>query len=371
MWKGAHVLDDKPVKGITPYLAKPGTTQGKPERLAANADKSFIGSYVLGMGFVLEPEEAQALIDKDPKSKDVLFPYLNGQDLNSSPDQSPSRWVINFHDWPLERAEEYPDCIAIVREKVKPERDKLRRKVRRERWWQFAERAPKLYATIEGMERVLVTAEVSKHICLSTIPTEIVYSHTLVLFALSSTSAHALLQSTMHELWCRKYGSSLETRFRYTPSDCFETFPFPCDTSSLEGIGNWYDEHRRQLMLDRQEGLTKSYNRFHNPDEHADDIQKLRELHVEMDRAVRDAYGWFDLKLGHDFHDTKQGIRFTLAEDARRDVLDRLLALNHERHAEEVAQGLHDKKKSKSKKPKRRAKKKAKDDNLSLFGDND
>ncbi len=50
-------------------------------------------------------------------------PYLNGEDLNSRPDQSPSRWVINFHDWPLERAETYPDCMKIVREKVKPERD--------------------------------------------------------------------------------------------------------------------------------------------------------------------------------------------------------------------------------------------------------
>ena len=89
------------VKGITPYLTVPGTTTGTPYRLAANSGKSFIGSYLLGMGFVLEPEEAQALIAKNPKNKDVLFPYLNGQDLNSNPDQAPSRWVINFFDWPL------------------------------------------------------------------------------------------------------------------------------------------------------------------------------------------------------------------------------------------------------------------------------
>ncbi len=74
-----------------------------PHRLAANAGKSFIGSYVLGMGFVLEPDEARRLIDKNPRNKDVLFPYLNGEDLNSRPDQSPSRWVINFFDWPLDR----------------------------------------------------------------------------------------------------------------------------------------------------------------------------------------------------------------------------------------------------------------------------
>ena len=97
-------------------------------------------------------------------------------------------------------------------------------------------------------------------------------------------------------------------------------------------------------MLSRQEGLTKTYNRFHDPDESAADIQKLRDLHVEMDKAVAAAYGWSDLDLGHGFHETKQGTRFTISESARREVLARLLKLNHERYADEVKQGLHDKK---------------------------
>jgi hypothetical protein len=106
----------------------------------------------------LEPDEARRLIDKDLCNRDVLFPYLNGEDLNSRPDQSPSRWLINFFDWPLDRnsalegyegpvAADYPDCLAIVEEKVKTERMKNNRKVRRERWWQFAERAPELNGT--------------------------------------------------------------------------------------------------------------------------------------------------------------------------------------------------------------------------------
>ena len=86
------------------------------------------------------------------------------------------------------------------------------------------------------------------------------------------------------------------------------------------------------------------------------DIKELRELQVEMDRAVAGVYGWLDLDLGHDFHKTKQGVRFTISESARREVLQRLLKLNHERYAEEVKQGLH-KKKGASKKagPKRKA----------------
>jgi hypothetical protein len=109
-WSSPFVLDDKPAIGITSFLTEPGTVTGRPYRLKANEGKSFQGSIVLGMGFVLTPEEAERLVDKDPRNKDVLFPYLNGEDRNSRPDQSPSHWVINFFDWPLDRelaAEDY------------------------------------------------------------------------------------------------------------------------------------------------------------------------------------------------------------------------------------------------------------------------
>src|SRR5260370_30329793 len=96
-------------------------------------------------------------------------------------------------------------------------------------------------------------------------------------------------------------------------------------------------------MLARQEGLTKTYNRFHDPEERAEDIARLRELHREMDEAVARVYDWHDLALGHGFHETKQGLRYTINEEARREVLGRLLKLNHERYAEEVALGLHEK----------------------------
>ena len=134
----------------------------------------------------------------------------------------------------------------------------------------------------------------------------------------------------------------------------------------LDAIGQTYHDHRRQIMLSRQEGLTKTYNRFHDPDESAADIQTLRDLHVEMDKAVAAAYGWDDLDLGHGFHETKQGIRFTISESARREVLARLLKLNHERYAEEVAQGLHDKK-GKPKAAGRKGKKAATSDESLLF----
>ncbi|MEW6234966.1 MAG: DNA methyltransferase [Candidatus Omnitrophota bacterium] len=178
LWKNQFVLDEKPQLGITAFLTKPGKASGKPYRLAANANKSFQGSIVLGMGFVLTPEEAQALIDKDSKNKDVLFPYLNGEDLNSRPDQSPNRWVINFFDWPLNRetapedwdspvAADYPDCLAVVEEKVKPERMQYEPKNLwnisvKAKWWLFGAYRSNLHSTIAGMEKVLVRARVSR-----------------------------------------------------------------------------------------------------------------------------------------------------------------------------------------------------------------
>ena len=165
-----------------------------------------------------------------------------------------------------------------------------------------------------------------------------------------------LLQSSIHEVWAWVYGSTMRTDLRYAPGDLFDTFPFPqpmslglAGANPIESVAETYHTHRRQIMLDRQEGLTKTYNRFHDPSESAADIAKLRQLHVEMDQAVAAAYAWTDLDLGHGFHETRQGVRYTISEPARREVLARLLKLNHERYAEEVRQGLHEQKKLKAK----------------------
>lgn len=293
------------------------------------------------MGFVLTPEEAQALVERDPRNREVLFPYLNGEDLNSRPDQSPSRWVINFHDWPLERAQAYSEPFRIVQEKVKPERELNNRKVYRDYWWHYAEKRPALYDRIVHLQRYLLIPRVSKYLVCVWCGEKVILSEQVVVFAIPDNSI-IVLQSAIHDEWARAQGSTLETRMRYTPSDCFETFPFPASLAGLDAIGEPYHEHRRQVMLTRQEGLTKTYNRFHSPDEAGNDIAELRRLHVAMDQAVAVAYGWSDLDLGHSFHETKQGLRYTISEPARRTVFDRLLALNHQRYTDEVALGLHD-----------------------------
>ena len=162
-------------------------------------------------------------------------------------------------------------------------------------------------------------------------------------------SAFCALQSRPHETWARFFGSSLEDRLRYTPSDCFETFPFPDEWEShpdLEAAGAAYYEFRAALMIDNGEGLTKTYNRFHDPDERDPRIAELRALHAATDRAVLDAYGWTEIPTDCEFlldyeidEETwgrkRKPWRYRWPDDVRDDVLARLLALNTERAVEE------------------------------------
>jgi len=322
-----------------------------PHRLTANQNLSFQGSVVVGLGFTLTPEQAESLISEDLRNKDVIMPYINGRDLNSSPTLSPSRWIINFFDWPLEKAETYVEPMAIVRTQVKPQRDNVRRKAHRQYWWHYGDKRPALYEAISSLRRILVVGQTGKYHSFTFLPPGMVYDQKLIIFASQSYSFFALLQSTLHVEWALKRGSTLKRDPVYTPSNCFETFPFPPVTAEqrqhLDRIGETYHAYRQEIMLARREGLTEAYNRFHDVDDIETNITELRDLHVEMDQAVAATYGWQDLDLEHGFHETQQGLRFTISERARREVLTRLLELNHERYAEEVRQGLHEEKEKK------------------------
>lgn len=334
---------DVPVPRLSTLLEPAGRVEGKPERLAENAGIAFIGCYVLGKGFILEPEEAQAWIAEDPRNAEVLFPYLNGEDLNSRPDCSPSRWVIDFNERSEAGSSQYRRPWNRVLEAVKPERatkDAVKYSRMVNEWWKYYNSRPAMREAIAGLDEVLVLALVSKTVMPVRVPTGQVFSHALGAFATGSYAEQTVLSSSLHQYWAINYGSTLETRVRYTPSDVFETFPRPESTPELDAIGRTLDTERREIMLRRQLGLTKLYNLVNDPElapGQDPDVDRMRAIHVELDAAVTAAYGWDDLDLTHGFHEYRKMTRWTIPPATRVEVLDRLLEENHHRAAAEKA----------------------------------
>jgi len=335
-------LDGESVSDINSRL------RGKPERpdpipLAANADLSFVGSYVLGMGFVLTPEERGALVAKNPRNAERIFPYLGGEEVNSNPTQSFHRYVINFGQMTLDEAGRWPDLLEILREKVKPERDENKRDIRRKYWWRFGEVAPGIYGAIARLERCLVAGVVSKHLMFSFQPTDRVFSHKLFVFPLPSFSTFAVLQSRVHVAWTWLLSSTMKNDLNYSATDCFENFPFPRvdpreEIPALESAGEAVYETRARFMVEGTRGLTDTYNLLKDPKCEDDRILELRRLHGDMDRATLASYGWNDIDVPPYTTPTTDAQREAM-ERFEDEIIDRLFVLNALRANEERVVG--------------------------------
>jgi hypothetical protein len=334
------ILSGQIVSGISPLLVPKSRFSSTPFRLIENSNIAFIGSYILGTGFTMTPDRARELITHDIANRDVIRKYINAEDVCDRPDVSPRRWVIDFGGRGEQEASKYPECFEQVLRLVKPQRSVLAIRERREMWWRFASRSVGLYKALAPLHSVIVTPLHSKYTMPARVPSDYVYSHGLAVFASESGTLYGIITSAAHRIWARSQGSTLETRSRYTPTDCFETFPLP--NRNLEQVAVTMEDlhyYRAALMLATERGVTATYNRVHTRAEAEPGVLSLRELHSKLDDAVLTAYGWSDVNLDHDFRDTEEGLRFTISESARVELLDRLLELNHVRHAEEVANG--------------------------------
>ena len=426
-YSGDRTLDGRRVEQVTAFLFDKGGHED-PKPLKANAGTSFVGSYVLGMGFTFDDSgEAddetpgipspiatmERLTTENPRNAEVIFPYIGGKEINDSPTHESHRFVIDFRDRREEECRDaWPELMEIVEKKVKPERTRLKpngeyalRPPLPQRWWHHADKRPALYSAVQADESVLAVAQTSKYKAFTFLEKDFVYDQKLIVFPGGICSSFAVMQSTPHLEWAEFQGSSMKDDPVYMPSLCFEPFSFPTafldpatiDPSheairqSLEAIGERYHQFRAELMVANNEGLTSTYNRFHDPAESSDGILELRSLHQQMDQAVLQAYGWDDIPttcgFGLDYLDTDDDttlppdlqeriasgdLFFDTASEAcsfqsqlrqygavkpskklpwrhrwpdavRDDVLARLLALNAERYSEEQARGLQGK----------------------------
>jgi hypothetical protein len=188
---------------------------------------------------------------------------------------------------------------------------------------------------IADLDRVLVVALVSRTVMPIKVPARQVLAHKLAVFASDDDAELALLSSSFHGAWAWRNSSTMKADLNYAPSDVYETLPHPGPTPAMTELGALLHRVRAGIMQSRGLGLTKLYNAFHSIDVTDSDLQDLRRIHAEVDAAVAEAYGWSDLDLGHGFHETRQGLRYTLKPTAQAEVLDRLLERNHELHAAE------------------------------------
>ncbi|WP_210438813.1 Eco57I restriction-modification methylase domain-containing protein [Nocardioides xinjiangensis] len=330
-----RVADGVAVGSISSLLEGEGRVTGNPRRLAERSGGAFLGCYVHGDGFLVAPDLAALWIETDPRNRNVLAPFMNGSDINSRWDGVAPRWVIDFGERSEAEAAEFVAPWRHVEQHVRAERQKRDgKKYPRmvHEWWKFWNPRLGMRHAISKNTRVLVMAQTSNTMQPLALDARTIYSHKVIVFADESFAAQAVLSSSFHFLWARRYASSMRTDISYTPSDVFQTWALPTFTSSLEEAGERLDGTRREVMGKRRIGLTALYNMINDPDvRDRADIKLMRKLHAEVDEATMEAYGWGDVKLNHGFHSYRQMERWTVSPQARLEILDRLLELNHER----------------------------------------
>lgn len=335
-------LDNKTVNVISPALS-PLENDALQDffELASNADYAFTGTYVYGKGFVVNKKERKKFIEIEPESKKLFHPFLRGEDINRHPEHIASKYVINFGDMSESEAKSFPHIFDHIVRTVKPQRDEQKKQVHEPCFWKHWDKRPELYSELKNVDTCIVHAFTSKHISFAVVSSKQMFATPHVVFPTSDIGFWGVLQSSIHVFWAEIYSSKLKSDIRYTVSDCVKKFPFPSTFEHSKTNANQYLEIRQLHQRENDFGMTKFYNLFHDKDDLT--TSEIRKLLVKLDHSVIADYGWSDLDLGHGFYDTPQGTRFTISEDARSEVLQRLLKLNHERYEEEVSQGLHEK----------------------------
>lgn len=350
-------LNGRSVEVINSRL-RAGAETKEPAALATHGDIFSQGSIMQGLGFVLAPSEHDALVTRDRRNAECIFPFIGGEEVTTDPQQTFSRYAICFGSRSLQEVGEWPDLLQIVEARVRPERELLRDnaigKRQKQLWWRYWADREETYALVRSKEYCLVCPVVAKHLVFVRQPTDRLFSNKLNFFALFTQTAFGVLQSRIHEKWVRLLASTLEDRLNYSASDCFANFPFPTvepdeSIAPVEEIGQRLYDFRAKYMVDDNVGLTITYNRLKDPACDEARILELRKLHEEMDRKVLEAYAegdpegrWLDVEvppfcpMNDDDKEKLQKFEDT--------VIDRLFVLNAKRAEEEKVKGLGTKK---------------------------
>jgi hypothetical protein len=316
-----------------------GADVGTAEKLKANSKVSNRGVIPHGEGFLLDEATTLDLLQRSsPSLSEFVHPYRNGRDIAQRPR---NKMVLDFFTLELDDlVDRFPAAYQWLLERVKPARDQNPRKVRREIWWKFAENQPKMRASLKGLSRYIVTVQTSKHRYFTFIPPDVLPDDKLIVIGLCDAYSLGCLNSRIHCCWALATGGHLGVGNDpiYNKSLSFEAFPFPIVSSDaaaerIRKPAEQLDSHRKRQQeshpdltitgmynvlekLRAREELTTKDKAIHEKGL----VSVLKQIHDDLDAAVFDAYGW-----PHDLTDEE--------------ILERLVALNHER-AEEEKRGI-------------------------------
>lgn len=344
-WQGYRILNSLPVAAI-PATLDSAADVSKIYSIKQGFDYSQ-GANAYGAAFIKTQTEVNLLRNKNPDLNNYLRRYINGDILNDGTSLDDSDWIIDFGERDLDQIHGCDQILDDIKKSVAYERRNQTRQVHESRPWLHWDKRTKFFKSARQQEHMLATVLHSSFFTIHVVPTKHFFAHGLELFLTDDLSILATLQSSFHEYWARLTSGSIGVTTRYTASKCLATFPFPLIASKdASAVAKEILELRNELMAAGM-STNAAYARFHSPTDKTEKIDRLRRLHIDLDQAVCQSYGWSSLNFEHDYYETRQGIRFTISEAARRQVLDRLLSLNHQRHAEEVAAGLHDQKSAK------------------------
>lgn len=361
-WCGERILNETPVSYISSYLTN--RDNWAPKKLPTNGGIVHQGNVTLGSGFILSIDETENFLESDSSCRRVILPYLRGQDINRDPCQKATEWVINFWDWPIEKArKQFPKVFSHIERTVPGERKNMKSMGgSSDTYWLHLWSRSELYHQIgrgndfdshpfEGwkdkafLERVIVFARAAtKYCCFSIVPNIYVYSDSLCVVSKFGFGLFATLSSDIHCVWAWEHGSKMKQDLRYSHGDVFETFPFAPGVledknETLNALGEKFFETRAKILRDSNKGMTRFYNDYHDPSILTEALNGLRSQQVEINNEVLKSYGFGDLDLEYGFHQVSylpkgKNIRFTMSEAAREEVLYRLAMLNKKRYEE-------------------------------------
>lgn len=330
----------------------------KAKDLVANEDLSFLGAKPDSPGFLLSDDERAKILSGVPDESAAIRRYIIGKDLTERPLSDGGRWIIDFSMFDEQTAQHlFPQCYAIVSDRVRPGRLTLKRSSYRQRWWQYTEPQARAHEAARKLPRVLGISRVTKYVVWQWIDPHQVIADKIAFVVSADDVVFGLLHSCFHEYWALRRGGKFGVggSFSYSPTACFRSFPFPRWTeeavSPVREISQRIAEVRASIARSDSIGLTEIYNRLHDREFRAPEFEDLRRSHEELDRAVARAYGWPELSLSRhwqsalvesdegedDVPDENEGDvwRYTISDEARESLLAKLLALNAERAQQE------------------------------------